>query len=140
MGYSFGFEKLEVWKLSRLFLKRIYPIIDSFPQKEKFNLVDQIRRASTSIVLNLAEMTSRSSFKEQAHFSEIAFGSAIEVYCSFLLADDLDYINGEQLQEIKESIGEITNKINALKNSQHKRGEASNKPTTTTNNHQTPNK
>ena len=133
MGYSFGFEKLEVWQLSRLFLKRIYPIIDSFPQKEKFNLVDQIRRAATSIVLNLAEMTSRSSFKEQAHFSEIAFGSAIEVYCSFLLAHDLDYINGEQLQEIKDNIGEITNKINALKNSQYKRAETNNNTNKQTN-------
>ncbi len=107
--------------MARAFLKNIYPLIDAFPQKERFNLVDQIRRASTSIVLNLAEMTSRSSLKEQAHFSEIAFGSAIEVYCSFLLAYDFGYLDDAQLRDIKERIGEITNKINALRNSQNKR-------------------
>lgn len=121
MGYQFSFERLEAWQLSRQFLKFAYPIIESFPQKEKFNLVDQIRRASTSIVLNLAEMTSRSSYKEQAHFSEIAFGSAIESYCAFLLSYDFGYINEKQLQEVKDKLGEITGKINALKRSQLQR-------------------
>ena len=121
MGYMFAFERLDVWQLSRQFLKYIYPIIDSFPQKERFNLVDQIRRASTSIVLNLAEMTSRSSLKEQAHFAEIAFGSAVEVYCAIQLAYDFNYINEEQMNSTTEKIGEITNKINALKKSQYNR-------------------
>jgi len=117
----FAFERLDVWQLARQFLKYIYPIIDSFPQKERFNLVDQIRRASTSIVLNLAEMTSRSSLKEQAHFAEIAFGSAVEVYCAIQLAYDFNYINEEQINSATEKIGEITNKINALKKSQYNR-------------------
>ena len=84
-------------------------------------MVDQIRRASTSIVLNLAEMTSRSSLKEQAHFAEIAFGSAVEVYCAIQLAYDFNYINEEQMNSTTEKIGEITNKINALKKSQYNR-------------------
>ena len=121
MGYMFAFERLDVWQLARQFLKYIYPIIDSFPQKERFNLVDQIRRASTSIVLNLAEMTSRSSLKEQAHFVEIAYGSAVEVYCAIQIAYDFNYINEEQLNLTTEKIGEITNKINALKKSQYNR-------------------
>ena len=121
MGYMFAFERLDVWQLARQFLKYIYPIIDSFPQKERFNLVDQIRRASTSIVLNLAEMTSRSSLREQAHFVEIAYGSAVEVYCAIQIAYDFNYINEEQLNLATEKIGEITNKINALKKSQYNR-------------------
>ena len=123
----FAFERLEVWQLARQFLKYIYPIIENFPQKEKFNLVDQIRRASTSIVLNLAEMTSRSSLKEQAHFAEIAFGSAVEVYCAIQLAFDFNYIDEEKFDLTKEKIGEITNKINALKKSQYQRLQQSNK-------------
>lgn len=126
MGYTFGFEKLEVWQLAKDFLKFVYPIIDAFPQKERFNLVDQIRRASTSIVLNLAEMTSRSSLKEQAHFAEIAFGSAIETYCAFQLAYDFEYINDEQMQKVSDKLAGITNRINALKKSQYQR---INKPT-----------
>ena len=101
MGYVFAFERLDVWQLARTFLKQAYMLIDTFPSSERYNLVDQIRRATTSIALNLAEMTSRTSYKEQAHFSEIAYGSAIEVYCSFLLSYDLGYINDSQLEEIK---------------------------------------
>ena len=127
MGYLFAFERLEVWQLARKFFKQAYTLIDTFPSSERYNLVDQIRRAATSITLNLAEMTSRSSYKEQAHYSEIAYGSTIEVYCAFLLSYDLGYINEQQLEELKEKISELSNKINALKNSQYQRAEQSNK-------------
>ena len=121
MAYVFAFERLEVWQLARQFMKFCYALIDTFPPQEKYNLVDQIRRASTSVALNLAEMTSRTSFKEQAHFSEMAYGSAIEVYCSFLLSHDLGYIDDDQLNEVTLKSGELSNKINALKNSQYQR-------------------
>ena len=127
MSYLFAFERLEVWQLARKFFKQAYSIIDTFPVSERYNLVDQIRRATTSIALNLAEMTSRSSYKEQAHYSEIAYGSTVEVYCAFLLSYDLGYINEQQLEELKEKISELSNKINALKNSQFQRAEQSNK-------------
>ena len=127
MGYLFAFERLEVWQLARKFFMYSYSLIDTFPASERYNLVDQIRRAATSIAMNLAEMTSRSSYKEQAHYSEIAYGSTIEVYCAFLLSYDMGYINEQQLDELKEKISELSNKINALKNSQYQRAEQSNK-------------
>ena len=133
MGYLFAFERLEVWQLARKFFKQAYTIIDTFPSSERYNLVDQIRRAATSIALNLAEMTSRSYYKEQAHYSEIAYGSTIEVYCAFLLSYDLGYINEQQLEELKEIISELSNKINALKNSQYQRAEQSNKQQSSSN-------
>ena len=133
MGYLFAFERLEVWRLARKFFKYSYSLIDTFPASERYNLADQIRRAATSIALNLAEMTSRSSYKEQAHYSEIAYGSAIEVYCAFLLSYDLSYINEQQLEELKERISELSNKINALKNSQYQRAEQSNKQQSSSN-------
>ena len=74
-------------------------------------------------------MTSRSSLKEQAHFAEIAYGSAIEVYCSFLLSFDMGYINEQQLEDVQIRIKEISNKINALKNSQYQRIEQINNST-----------
>ena len=133
MGYLFAFERLEVWQLARKFFKQAYALIDTFPSSERYNLVDQIRCAATSIALNLAEMTSRSSYKEQAHYSEIAYGSTIEVYCAFLLSYDLGYISEQQLEELKERISELSNKINALKNSQYQRAEQSNKQQSSSN-------
>ena len=128
--YLFAFERLEVWQLARKMFKHTYSLIETFPTSERFNLVDQIRRAVTSISLNLAEMTSRSSLKEQAHFTEIAYGSSIEVYCAFLLSYDMGYISEQQLNELKEKISELSNKINSLKNSQYQRYKQSHKKQT----------
>ena len=42
--YEFYFEKLEVWKNARNFVKDIYLTTESFPNAEKFGLTSQIRR------------------------------------------------------------------------------------------------
>ncbi len=121
MEYRFAFEKLEVWNLSRTFVKDIYLLLRKFPKSENFNLKDQLQRATVSISLNIAEGSGRSSFREQARFSEVAYGSLMEVYCALTLAKDLDYISNEDFEPYKIKIAELSNKINALKNSQLKR-------------------
>ena len=118
MEYTFPFEKLEVWQLSRKLNYNINDILKQFPAEERFNLTNQIRRAATSVALNLAEGTSRVSFKEQARFSEVAFASLIEVYCALILAKDLGYLTDETFQSVAPQIREISNKINSLRNHQ----------------------
>jgi four helix bundle protein len=121
MGHVYAFEKLEVWQKARLFVKDVYKITHTFPIEERFALVQQIQRAVVSIVSNIAEGSTRSSLKEQCRFIEIAYGSLIEVYCQLLTACDLAYINTLQFEPLKISIDEISNKLNALRNSQLKR-------------------
>ncbi len=48
MEHKYQFERLEVWQLSISFTKAIYQLTDSFPDSEKFGLVNQIRRAGVS--------------------------------------------------------------------------------------------
>ena len=119
--HQFSFEKLEVWQLSRKLVNKIYTITKSFPNSEKFGLSNQIRRAVLSVSSNLAEGTSRKSSKDQAHFSQIAFSSLMEVANQIILANDLKYINETQLSELREEINELSNKINALYNYQKNR-------------------
>lgn len=66
--YVFGFEKLDLYKESKIFIKDIYLITQSFPELEKFGLVSQLRRASVSIVSNIVEGNSRNSKKDKIHF------------------------------------------------------------------------
>jgi len=120
-NYQYSFEKLDVWKISRVFNVKIYNLTNKFPSHEKFGLVAQIRRAAVSIISNIAEGSSRSSLKEQFRFTEIAYGSALEVYCQMLVSLDLKYITETEFNEIDLSLKEITNKLFALKNSQLKR-------------------
>ena len=119
--HQFSFEKLEVWQLSRNLVNKIYTITNSFPDSEKFGLSNQIRRAALSVSSNLAEGTSRKSSKDQAHFSQIAFSSLMEVANQIILANDLKYINETELSEFREEINEISNKLNALYNYQKSR-------------------
>jgi len=50
-----------------------------FPKEEKYCLADQIRRAVISVASNLAEGSSRISVKDQAHFTNLAYSSLMEV-------------------------------------------------------------
>lgn len=51
----YKFEKLEVWKLALGYIDLIYDIADELPRSEDYNLKSQIRRAATSVALNIAE-------------------------------------------------------------------------------------
>jgi len=61
---AFKFENLEVWKLSLDYCDQIYDIVDLLPSKEEYNLRTQIRRAVTSISLNIAEGSTSQSDPE----------------------------------------------------------------------------
>ena len=111
---EFSFERLEVWQLSRRFVSKIYRITKNFPDSEKFGLTNQIRRAAISISSNLAEGTSRLSTVDQARFSQISYSSLMEVANQLILANDLNYIDDKRLDEFREDINELGNKINAL--------------------------
>lgn len=123
MKYLYAFERLDVWQVSRAFVKEVYRLLAQFPGFEMYNLTNQIRRAAVSVFLNIAEGTSRNSLKEQSRFSEVAYGSLLEVYCSLLIAKDLDYIDEDDLSGISSRIQELSNKLNALKQSQIRRSE-----------------
>jgi four helix bundle protein len=114
----FSFEKLDVWKLSIKLTKLVYKLTKTFPDDEKFGLTSQIRRASVSIASNLAEGSSRISGKEQARFSEISYGSLHEVLNQLIIANELEYISDEELDNFRPLIEEIANKINSLRNYQ----------------------
>ncbi len=114
----YSFEKLEVWKLSRELTKHIYSLSKGFPDDEKFGLTSQIRRAVISVTSNIAEGSSRKSGKEQARFTEIAFGSLLEILNQLIAATDLQYISNEEVNQLRPLIEEIGNKLNKLKEAQ----------------------
>ncbi len=114
----YSFEKLNVWQKARELNKNIYLISNQFPNEEKFGLTSQIRRAVISVSSNIAEGSSRKSGKEQARYTEIAYGSLLEVLNQIILANDLKYIDSATVLKTRELIEEIGNKLNRLKESQ----------------------
>lgn len=114
--YVFGFEKLAVWKEARILTVLIYQLTEKFPDKEKFGLINQMRRASVSIGANIAEGSPRFSAKEQAHFYSVSYGSPMELMSHSFTALDLKYLNEEVFEKTKSIVQPLSLKINNLRN------------------------
>lgn len=108
------FEDIVAWQKARQVTKFIYQITASGGLARDFELRNQIRRASVSIMANIAEGFGRHSDKEFANFLNIAHASAYEVQSHFYIALDLEYINQKDFDEIYESLSEICRMLYAL--------------------------
>ncbi|MBS1812222.1 MAG: four helix bundle protein [Acidobacteria bacterium] len=93
------FEDVGAWQKARTVTKSIYLLTMKGLFTRDFGLVDQIRRASVSIMANIAEGFGRRSDKEFANFLNIAHGSAAEVQSHLYVAIDLGYINQEEFNQ-----------------------------------------
>lgn len=80
------FEDLIAWQKARIMTKQIYLITNEGAFAKDFGLRDQIRRASVSIMSNLAEGFDRGGRAEFHQFVVIAKGSCAEVRSQFYVA------------------------------------------------------
>lgn len=112
----FKFEKLVVWKLSIDLSDRIYFLANKLPESEKFNLSSQIRRAVTSISLNIAEGSTGQSNPEQARFISYAHRSLMEVVACLILMKKRSYISGEIFDDLYNQTELLSVKLLAFKN------------------------
>jgi four helix bundle protein len=103
-------KNLQVYGVIRELVKEVYAVSLLLPSEEKFNMVQQMRRAALSVKLNLSEGASRKSVAERNRFLEIARGSVVEIDAALETAVDLNYINPLQLQ----AAGELLNKAFAM--------------------------
>jgi len=116
--YTYSFEKLNVWVEAKDLSKSIYKIINNFSSEEKFGLTSQLKRASVSICSNIAESSARKTNKDKAHFTVIAFSSAVEVLNQLIIAHELEFISDKNYSSLRQKLESITNKLNALRNYQ----------------------
>jgi four helix bundle protein len=72
----FNHEKLEVYQASIEFIAWLDPILSR--TKRKYNVLDHVDRASTSMALNIAEGNGKSSKKDQDRFLQYSRSSALE--------------------------------------------------------------
>ena len=122
-SYKFPFENLEVWHKSMSLAKSVYEFTKTFPKSELYGLSSQLQRAVVSIPSNIAEGSVRFSAKEQIRFYEVSYGSLMETLSQLILAENLNYINKEQLEEIRQEICSISRMLNALTKSISERSE-----------------
>jgi four helix bundle protein len=106
------YKKYDVWVIGHELTLFVYKnVIPQLPKSEQFDLVSQIKRASYSTPLSIAEGCGRNTDKDFAHFLDIALGSAQEVEYCFLLAKDLSYISHDSHEDGFRKINEIKAKL-----------------------------
>jgi four helix bundle protein len=112
----FSFENLRVYRDSLDFSKNIYRLTNAFPRQETFGITSQLRRAASSVALNIAEggALTKSEFR---NFLRRARGSLYECIPILAIALDNKYISGEEHKAIYENCDTLARSISALINS-----------------------
>ncbi len=108
------FEQIDAWQKSRELTKEIYRVTRERGFARDFGLRDQIRRASVSIMSNIAEGFERSGTGEFAQFLSTAKGSAGEVRAQLYVALDQEYLPGEVFDTLSANAAQISRMISGL--------------------------
>jgi len=109
------FRKLDVWNKSMDFIEEIYKTTVIFPEKERYGLTQQIRRAATSIALNIAEGSGAGSDNEFNRFLNISLRSSYEVMCAVEIAARLKYCTNTEKDRLLQRCEQISAMISGLK-------------------------
>lgn len=108
------YRSLIVWQKSHQLTLMIYKLTDAFPKEEKFGLVSQIRRSSSSVAINIVEGCGRTTQKDKANFFQTSYASAQETEYILLLSKDLGFIPESLYNEVLEKIVEVKSMMSSL--------------------------
>lgn len=104
-----SFRDLLVWQKAHQFVLAVYRLSEVFPDRERYGLAHQMRRAAVSIPANIAEGFGKRSQAEKARFLNMAEGSLEESRYYLILAQDLGYDNTEELMNLLEEVSRLLN-------------------------------
>ena len=102
------FEDIESWKKARELTRQIYKITATGSFARDFSLRNQIRRASVSIMSNIAEGFERGGNKEFLNFLSIAKGSTGEVKSQLYVALDANFISQPEFDQLYDQCSQIS--------------------------------
>lgn len=83
------YHQLDIWNRAMDYAVVIYQFAATLPEEEKYNLASQLRRAATSVPLNIAEGCGTASSTEFARFLGFAYRSLKEIVTSLELCQRL---------------------------------------------------
>jgi four helix bundle protein len=116
-GMAFRFEGLEIFQLALDFAGEVYRVSRRFPKEEMFGLTANLRRAATSVSLNIAEGSGRGTKRDFAHFIDVASGSLFETVSGFLLAERLELVAPADVALLRVQAELLSKKLSSFKRS-----------------------
>jgi four helix bundle protein len=112
MGRSY--KDLVAWQKAMELVTATYRASANFPKDELFGLTSQLRRAAVSIPSNIAEGQGRLSEKEFRYFLGQSRGSLMEVETQLQIAQNLGYLNDDDLPDLLHRCAEVGRILNGL--------------------------
>jgi four helix bundle protein len=110
-----SYEDLECFQRAMALIRPIHDLIKTFPESERFDLVQQIQRASKSVPTNIAEGFARqASAKDYRLFLTHALGSANEVMVQLQIAIQLEYVDKTKGQDLRNEYSIVARQLNRL--------------------------
>jgi four helix bundle protein len=109
-----NFEELEIWQDAHALTKAIYQLTRETTFSKDFGLRDQIRRASVSIMSNIAEGFERGGNREFTQFLYIAKGSCGEMRSQLYVAMDQGYVDQKIVDDLLTSLKRLSIMIKHL--------------------------
>lgn len=99
-----GFTELECWKDARELVVLVYNCSEKLIKNRDYSLADQLRRASVSVMNNIAEGYERFSAKDKLRLLNISVSSGREVESMTYILEDLGLLNEEDLVQLRDKI------------------------------------
>ena len=114
---NYRFENLEVYKLGMQIISEIYNLAKKFPKDEFFSLTNQLKRAVTSIVLNIVEGSGQPTSKGFALYLQRAKSSDLECVACVKIAIQQEFITKNDAELINALLQKEYFKLIALNKS-----------------------
>jgi|SRR6476469_4774820 len=114
MFLKLNHKNLDVYKHSIEFTIQAYAAAKQLPTDERFNMIQQIRRAALSVTLNISEGASRKSALERKRFFEISRSSLVEVDTAFEVANRLNYLTNINTESLNKSVNKVFSMLSVM--------------------------
>jgi four helix bundle protein len=101
-----NFRNMSIWQLGVDLTVDVYDLTKDFPERERFGLINQMRRAAVSIPSNIAEGSSRSE-RDFDRFLRISLGSTYEIETQLRISERVGYCDEKQTLHISSRLHEL---------------------------------
>lgn len=106
-----NFKKLIIWQRAMDFSDMIFTYCDGLPNRERYNLIDQLNRCSVSIPSNIAEGSGKRTKNHFAEFLSTALTSSYEAETQLLICQRRKYGNEKELNKLLDFVVELQKMI-----------------------------
>jgi four helix bundle protein len=108
------YRTLVVWQEAIALAVLVHTISKTFPEDERYGLIQQMRRCASSVPSNIAEGRGRGAPRDYRRFLHQARGSLYELDTQVELAEKLGYCCAADASRLKHAIGETARPLQGL--------------------------